>query len=90
MFAHQRSVSHSPCSSRGSCRDVKKLTGAVSIGYNLVKHSTVSLVCPQEFRDEVLFRSRAVAEAFVARDPFVLEGLIASYEIRHWADQTLV
>ena len=35
-------------------------------------------------------RSRAAAEAFVARDPFVLEGLIASYEIRHWADQTLV
>jgi len=37
-----------------------------------------------------IFRSRAAAEAFVAQDPFVLEGLIASYEIRDWADQMLV
>ena len=37
-----------------------------------------------------IFRSREAAEAFVAQDPFVLEGLIASYDIRDWADQMLV
>jgi uncharacterized protein YciI len=36
-----------------------------------------------------IFRSRAAAEAFVAQDPFVLEGLIKSYDIREWADQML-
>jgi len=36
-----------------------------------------------------IFRSRAAAEAFVAQDPFILEGLIASYEIREWGDQIL-
>ena len=36
-----------------------------------------------------IFRSRAAAEAFVQQDPFVLEGLIKSYEIREWADQML-
>jgi hypothetical protein len=33
--------------------------------------------------------SGAAAEAFVAQDPFILEGLIASYEIRDWADELL-
>jgi len=37
-----------------------------------------------------IFRSRAAAEAFVAQDPFVLEGLLKSYEIRDWADEILV
>jgi uncharacterized protein YciI len=36
-----------------------------------------------------IFRSREAAEAFVAQDPFILEGLIASYEIRDWGDQLL-
>jgi uncharacterized protein YciI len=36
-----------------------------------------------------IFRSREAAEAFVEQDPFVLEGLIRSYEIREWADQML-
>jgi uncharacterized protein len=36
-----------------------------------------------------IFRSREAAEAFVAQDPFVLEGLIKSYEIRDWADELL-
>lgn len=36
-----------------------------------------------------IFRSREAAEAFVQRDPFILEGLIASYEIREWADELL-
>lgn len=36
-----------------------------------------------------IFRSREAAEAFVAQDPFILEGVIASYEIREWADEML-
>ncbi|HYQ45528.1 MAG TPA: YciI family protein [Polyangiaceae bacterium] len=36
-----------------------------------------------------IFRSREAAEAFVARDPFILEGLIQSFEIREWADELL-
>jgi uncharacterized protein YciI len=36
-----------------------------------------------------IFRSREAAEAFVKQDPFILEGLIASYEIREWADTML-
>ena len=36
-----------------------------------------------------IFRSREAADAFVAQDPFILEGLITSYEIREWADSML-
>ncbi|UDY35094.1 YciI family protein [Dermatobacter hominis] len=36
-----------------------------------------------------VFRSEAAAEEFVARDPFRLEGLVESYEIRQWADELL-
>jgi len=36
-----------------------------------------------------IFRSREAAEAFVKQDPFILEGLIESYEIRDWGDQML-
>jgi uncharacterized protein YciI len=36
-----------------------------------------------------IFRSREAAEAFVKQDPFIVEGLIASYEIREWGDQML-
>jgi len=36
-----------------------------------------------------IFRSREAAEQFVKQDPFVLEGLIKSYDIREWADQML-
>jgi uncharacterized protein YciI len=36
-----------------------------------------------------IFRSREAAELFVKQDPFRLEGLIESYEIREWADQML-
>ena len=36
-----------------------------------------------------IFRSREAAEAFVKQDPFVLEGLIKSYDIREWGDQML-
>lgn len=36
-----------------------------------------------------IFRSREAAELFVTQDPFILEGLIGSYEIHEWADQML-
>jgi uncharacterized protein YciI len=36
-----------------------------------------------------IFRSREAAEAFVKQDPFILEGLIESYDIREWGDQIL-
>ena len=37
-----------------------------------------------------IFRTRAAAEAFVAQDPFVLEGLVKSISIRDWNDTLLV
>jgi uncharacterized protein YciI len=36
-----------------------------------------------------IFRSREAAERFVTQDPFILEGLIKSYEIRDWGDRML-
>jgi len=36
-----------------------------------------------------IFKDRASAEAFVARDPFVLEGLVKKYAIRDWSDEML-
>ena len=36
-----------------------------------------------------IFRSREAAEQFVKEDPFVVEGLVQSYEIRDWGDQML-
>ena len=36
-----------------------------------------------------IFRSREAAEAFVKQDPFILEGLIESYDIREWGDQMI-
>jgi uncharacterized protein YciI len=36
-----------------------------------------------------IFRTREAAEAFVRQDPFVLEGLVASYSIREWNDSLL-
>ena len=36
-----------------------------------------------------IFRTRAAAEAFVAQDPFVLEGLVKSVVIRDWHDTML-
>ena len=37
-----------------------------------------------------IFRTRAAAEAFVAEDPFVLEGLVKAVTIRDWNDTMLV
>ena len=36
-----------------------------------------------------IFRSLEAAEAFAAQDPFILEGLVASYTIRPWLDAML-
>ena len=36
-----------------------------------------------------IFRSRAAAEAFAARDPFILEGLVRAFTIRDWNDGML-
>lgn len=36
-----------------------------------------------------IFRSQEAAEEFVQRDPFILEGLVASFEIRVWLDEML-
>jgi uncharacterized protein YciI len=39
---------------------------------------------PQREGSMAIFRTRESAEAFVAGDPFVLGGVVASYEIRDW------
>jgi uncharacterized protein YciI len=36
-----------------------------------------------------IFRTREAAEAFVKLDPFILEGLLASFEIKDWGDKML-
>lgn len=36
-----------------------------------------------------IFRSREAAEAFTKVDPFILEGLVGSFEIRDWNDEML-
>jgi uncharacterized protein YciI len=39
---------------------------------------------PQEQGSMAVFASRDAAEAFVADDPFVREGVVASWELREW------
>ena len=36
-----------------------------------------------------VFRSRAAAEEFVKGDPFVLQGVVASHQIRDWNETLL-
>jgi uncharacterized protein YciI len=36
-----------------------------------------------------IFRTREAAEAFVKQDPFILEGLVASFVIRDWDDRMI-
>jgi uncharacterized protein YciI len=36
-----------------------------------------------------IFRTLDAAETFTQRDPFILEGLIASFTIRPWLDEML-
>ena len=39
---------------------------------------------PQAQGSMAIFTTREAAEEFVAGDPFVLNGVVASYEIRDW------
>ncbi|WP_426502496.1 YciI family protein [Dactylosporangium sp. McL0621] len=39
---------------------------------------------PQREGSMAVFRTRESAEAFVAGDPFVVNGVVARYEIRDW------
>jgi uncharacterized protein len=39
---------------------------------------------PQAEGSMAIFSDRAAAEAFVREDPFVLNGVVGSYEIRDW------
>ena len=36
-----------------------------------------------------LFRTREAAEAFAKNDPFLLEGVVKDYQIKHWGDSML-
>jgi len=36
-----------------------------------------------------IFKTRAAAEEFAKRDPFILEGLVKSFTIREWDDDVL-
>jgi uncharacterized protein YciI len=36
-----------------------------------------------------IFRTREAAEAFTKQDPFILEGLVASFTIRDWDDDLI-
>jgi uncharacterized protein YciI len=36
-----------------------------------------------------IFRTREAAEEFAHTDPFLLEGLVASYDVRDWSDELL-
>jgi uncharacterized protein YciI len=39
---------------------------------------------PQRQGSMAIFPTREAAESFVAEDPFVLHGVVKSYEIREW------
>ncbi|GAA1953881.1 YciI family protein [Catenulispora subtropica] len=41
---------------------------------------------PQEDGSMAVFTTREAAEAFVARDPFVLHGVVRSYRILDWRE----
>ena len=44
------------------------------------------------FRDRgnmCIFKTREAAEAFVKEDPFILEGMVGSFEIKDWDDNLL-
>lgn len=36
-----------------------------------------------------IFRTRAAAEEFTKKDPFILEGLVKSFAVREWGDTML-
>jgi len=39
---------------------------------------------PQREGSMTIFSTREAAESFVAEDPFILNGVVKSYEIREW------
>ena len=41
---------------------------------------------PQAQGSMAIFATREAAEEFAANDPFVVEGVVGSYEIRDWND----
>jgi uncharacterized protein YciI len=41
---------------------------------------------PQAEGSMGIFRTRAAAEEFVAEDPFVLNGVVARWEVRDWQE----
>jgi uncharacterized protein YciI len=56
----------------------------------LVARGEVIGIGPFEDRGNMaIFRSQEAAEEFVRRDPFILEGLVASLETRVWLDEML-
>jgi uncharacterized protein YciI len=42
-----------------------------------------------DFGNMAIFRTRADAEEFARRDPFILQGLVKSFVIRDWNDELL-
>ena len=57
----------------------------------IVQSLAVALGCgaTKAHFDRTLAMHPTAAEEFVQQDPFILEGLIASYEIHDWGDQLL-
>jgi uncharacterized protein YciI len=41
---------------------------------------------PQAQGSMAIFTTRAAAEAFVADDPFVVNGVVSSHEVRDWSE----
>jgi uncharacterized protein YciI len=39
---------------------------------------------PGDVGSMAVFRSREAAESFMAKDPFVVEGLVGRHELREW------
>jgi uncharacterized protein YciI len=44
----------------------------------------------EDLGNMAIFRSLEAAEAFTRQDPFIAEGLIASFTIRAWLDEMIV
>lgn len=42
-----------------------------------------------DFGNMGIFKTRAAAEEFVAKDPFLAEGLVKNYTVRDWIDEML-
>jgi uncharacterized protein len=42
-----------------------------------------------DFGNMAIFKTRAAAEEYIKEDPFILEGVVKSIEIREWKDSLL-